>query len=122
MNILILALMLAFSGFAFSEYYPAPDYRVVGEPHSNADKVAIDELIEAFKTAWAEEDAAGAAAVHSADANAAVLNTVMDSDRGSSVGSGNRRVSLNLVLEKIGGEWKIVHQVITDLREMRSSN
>jgi len=55
-------------------------------------------------------------------ADGAVLNTIMDSDRGSSVGSGGRRVSLNLVLEKIDGEWKIVHQVITDLREMRSGN
>jgi|GEM_PF-3958061 len=49
-----------------------------------------------------------------------VLNTVIVSDRGSSVGTGSRRVSLNLVLEKINVEWKIVHQVITDLRERRN--
>tara|TARA_R110002073_G_scaffold145297_1_gene297427 strand:+ start:58 stop:576 length:519 start_codon:yes stop_codon:yes gene_type:complete len=172
MKTLILALMLIFSTVAFAEYYPAPEYRVFGEPHSAADKTDIDELIEAFTTAWAEEDAAAVAAVHSDDAewinafgrtyrgnqvleeflesglfpafdseisrremetfqvlsrryigaDGAVLNTIMDSDRGSSVGAGSRRVSLNLVLEKIDGEWKIVHQVITDLREMRSSN
>lgn len=51
--------------------------------------------------------------------NAAVINAHMDSDRGSSVGTGSRRVSLNLVLEKKNGEWKIAHQVITDLREIR---
>jgi len=37
-KILILALMLTFSVVAFAEYYPAPEYRVFGEPHSAADK------------------------------------------------------------------------------------
>ena len=51
--------------------------------------------------------------------SAAVINAHMDSERGSSVGTGSRRVSLNLVLEKKDGEWKIAHHVITDLREIR---
>lgn len=51
--------------------------------------------------------------------DAAVINAQMDSSRGSSVGEGSRRVSLNLVLEEENGEWKIVHQIITDLRETR---
>lgn len=50
---------------------------------------------------------------------AAVINAHMDSERGTSVGTGSRRVSLNLVLEKKDGEWKVAHHVITDLREIR---
>ncbi len=51
--------------------------------------------------------------------DAAVINAHMNSSRGSSVGTGSRRVSLNLVLEEKNGEWKIAHQIITDLRETR---
>lgn len=48
-----------------------------------------------------------------------VINAQLDSGRGSSVGNGKRRVSLNFVLAKIDGEWKIVQEVITDIREKR---
>lgn len=43
----------------------------------------------------------------------------IESDRGSSMGSTNRKVALSFVLEKIKGEWKITNQIITDLRERR---
>lgn len=65
MKILILALMLFIPTAAFPEYYPMPEHKIFGEPYTLADKVAIDDLIEAFKRAWAEEDAAGVAAVSS---------------------------------------------------------
>ncbi len=169
MKALFIVLTLAMTGVVNAEYYPAPDYRVFGHPHTKSDEKAIDGLVAKFRKAWSEQNAKDVAAVHSSDVewvnafgrtfrgsqeleeflekrlfpafdqvvskremeslqmvsrryigdSAAVINAHMDSERGSSVGTGSRRVSLNLVLEKQGGEWKIAHQVITDLREIR---
>lgn len=171
MRALITALTLMLAGGAWAEYYPPPEYRVFGASASEADEIAIDELITRFREAWSEEDAEGVAAAHTADAEwvnafgrtfrgadaletflreqlfpafdpsvsrgemesyrevsrryigdeAAVISALMDSDRGSSVGEGSRRVSFNLVLARQGGGWRIAHQVITDLREIRDT-
>lgn len=51
-----------------------------------------------------------------------VINVIIDSERGSSVGSGPRKVAVNFVLSKINGEWKIVQEIITDIRERREPN
>lgn len=50
---------------------------------------------------------------------AAVIYGRLESDRGSSVGSTNRKIGFTFVLEKVSGEWKIANQIITDLRERR---
>jgi len=44
----------------------------------------------------------------------------IESDRGSSAGSTNRKIAFTFVVEKVKGEWKITNQIITDLRERRS--
>jgi ketosteroid isomerase-like protein len=51
----------------------------------------------------------------------AVIYGRFESDRGSSVGSTNRKIAFTFVLEKLNGEWKIVNQIITDLRERRGT-
>jgi uncharacterized protein (TIGR02246 family) len=51
--------------------------------------------------------------------NVAVVNAIIDSERGSSVGSGPRKVAVNFVLSKVDGDWKIVQEVISDIRERR---
>ena len=51
-----------------------------------------------------------------------VIQASIQSDRGSSIGAGSRRAYLNFILSERDGEWKIVHQVITDVRERRSSD
>lgn len=51
----------------------------------------------------------------------AVINAQIHSSPGSAAGRGSRRVSLNFVLAKSGGQWRIAHPVIADVREKRSS-
>lgn len=51
----------------------------------------------------------------------AVLYGRIESDRGSSAGSTNRKIGFTFVLEKLNGEWKIANQIITDLRERRGT-
>jgi uncharacterized protein (TIGR02246 family) len=51
--------------------------------------------------------------------DAAVITGRIESNRGSSVGSSNRKIGFTFVLTKIKQEWKISNQVITDLREKR---
>lgn len=48
-----------------------------------------------------------------------VITGRTESDRGSSVGSSNRKIGFTLVLGKIEGLWKITNHVITDIRERR---
>ncbi|MFT6908835.1 MAG: hypothetical protein ACJAS1_005542 [Oleiphilaceae bacterium] len=50
----------------------------------------------------------------------AVVYGRIESDRGSSAGSTNRKIAFTFVVEKVKGEWKITNQIITDLRERRS--
>ena len=52
----------------------------------------------------------------------AVLYGRIESDRGSSVGSTNRKIAFTFVLEKLHGDWKIANQIITDLRQRRGTN
>ena len=42
-----------------------------------------------------------------------------ESNRGSSVGTSNRKIGFTFVLGKIEDEWKVTNQVITDIRERR---
>ncbi len=51
--------------------------------------------------------------------DSAVVTGRTESNRGSSVGSSNRKIGFTFVLGKIDGEWKITNQVITDIREIR---
>lgn len=51
--------------------------------------------------------------------DAAVITGRIESNRGSSVGSSNRKIGFTFVLTKINQEWRISNQVITDLREKR---
>lgn len=50
---------------------------------------------------------------------AAVITGRLESNRGSPTGSSNRKIGFTFVLAKVGDEWKISNQVITDLRERR---
>ena len=68
MRATILILLFITSFVAHAEYYPAPDYHVYGKAFSEADKIAIDELIQRFKNAWSANNAAAVAATHSIDA------------------------------------------------------
>lgn len=54
--------------------------------------------------------------------NVAVINAQIHSAPGSALGEGGRRVSLNFVLIKRDGHWQIAQQVISDIRERRSSH
>lgn len=49
----------------------------------------------------------------------AVITGRTESNRGSSVGSSNRKIGFTFVLSKTDGEWKVTNQVITDIRERR---
>ena len=51
--------------------------------------------------------------------DAAVIQAFTESDRGSAVGAGKRRIYFNFVLAKVAGDWRIVHQTISDIRERR---
>ena len=53
--------------------------------------------------------------------SSAVIYGRIESDRGSSVGSTNRKIAFTFVLEKLHGDWKIANQIITDLRERRGT-
>lgn len=48
-----------------------------------------------------------------------VITGRAESNRGSSVGTSNRKIGFTFVLGKIEGEWKVTNQVITDIRERR---
>ena len=48
-----------------------------------------------------------------------VITGRTESNRGSSVGSSNRKIGFTLVLGKIEGKWKVTNHVITDIRERR---
>jgi len=48
-----------------------------------------------------------------------VITGRTESNRGSSVGTSNRKIGFTFVLGKIEGEWKVTNQVITDIRERR---
>ena len=50
---------------------------------------------------------------------AAVITGRVESNRGSSVGTSNRKIGFTFVLAKIDGNWKVTNQVITDIRERR---
>ena len=50
----------------------------------------------------------------------AVISGRIASDRGSSVGSTNRKIQFTFIVEKAKNDWKISNQIITDLRERRS--
>lgn len=52
----------------------------------------------------------------------AVINAQIHSTPGSALGEGGRRVSVNFVLIKREGHWKIAQQVISDIRERRGSD
>lgn len=51
--------------------------------------------------------------------DAAVITGRIESDRGSSVGTSNRKIGFTFVLTRFHQEWKISNQVITDIRERR---
>ncbi|NNC99166.1 MAG: nuclear transport factor 2 family protein [Gammaproteobacteria bacterium] len=51
--------------------------------------------------------------------DAAVITGRVESNRGSSVGSSNRKIGFTFVLTKVEQRWKISNQVITDIRERR---
>jgi len=63
---LALFILLA-AAWASANYYPNPNYQVFGEPHTETDKKDIDQLIEKFRQAWAQQDAKGVAALHATD-------------------------------------------------------
>ena len=52
-------------------------------------------------------------------AESVVIAGRTESNRGSSVGTSNRKIGFIFVLGKIEGEWKVTNQVITDIRERR---
>ncbi len=52
-------------------------------------------------------------------ASSVVVTGRTESNRGSSVGTSNRKIGFTFVLGKIGGKWKVTNQVITDIRERR---
>lgn len=54
--------------------------------------------------------------------SAAVVYGRVESDRGSSIGSSSRKIGFTFVLEKTDEQWKVVHQIITDLRERRGTS
>lgn len=169
MKQVLYALVLVLPISAQADYYPVPENHVFGQAPSYEDKKAVDELMQRFKEAWANEDATAVAATHSADTewtnafgrilrgsdalkdflendlfpefdseiskremenykqisrrylgrDAVIIQAYTESNRGSSVGAGNRKIYLNFVLSKNEGKWVIVHQVITDVRERR---
>lgn len=65
MKTIVALFILLASGFASADFYPLPDYRVFGKAYSEADERAIDQLIERFRIAWVNQDAATVAAIHS---------------------------------------------------------
>lgn len=67
MKYLITVFVLLLSQSAVADYYPTPEYRIFGEPNSESDKKAIDQLIEQFREAWANREAAAVAKLHSLD-------------------------------------------------------
>lgn len=161
--------ILLMSLTAKAEYYPPLEYQVFGQPFVVSDKIAIDQLIDQFWSAWSSQDAETVAITHSDDAewtnafgrsfrgrkdievflgerlfpmfnkevskaeandykpisrryigsSAAVIYGRLESNRGSSAGSTNRKIGFAFVLEKKGEQWKIANQIITDLRERR---
>lgn len=52
-------------------------------------------------------------------AEAVIITGRTNSNRGSSVGTSNRKIGFTFVLAKTNGEWKVTNQVITDIRERR---
>lgn len=63
----LIVISLLFSQCAAANYYPTPEYQVFGEPNSESDQQAIDQLIVQFRKAWANRDAAALAELHSPD-------------------------------------------------------
>lgn len=50
-----------------------------------------------------------------------VINAQLHSTPGSAMAAGDRRISLNLVLLKRDGHWKIAQEIISDIRKRRGS-
>ena len=65
-TLLILILTIVFStAVPAQDRREIPDYRVVGDPTGN--EAAVNQLLNEFRTAWAEQDAASMMALHSKD-------------------------------------------------------
>lgn len=60
--------ILLTSLIASAEYYPPLEYQVSGRPAIDSDKVAIDNLMNDFWTAWSTQDAKAVSNLHSQDA------------------------------------------------------
>jgi hypothetical protein len=168
-KIITVLIMVAASTLSYAGYYPALEYQVYGSPVTRSDKVAIDDAMNKFWSAWSEQNAETVAGVHTLDAEwtnafgrtyrgsknletflkndlfpaydsdvskkeaesfvaisrryigseTVVITGRIESDRGSSIGSSNRKVGFTFVLTKVVQEWKISNQVITDIREKR---
>lgn len=55
------------SSCAYGQYYPIPEYTVLGVAPTAEDEAAIDRLMESFRQAWARQDADELTRIYSAD-------------------------------------------------------
>lgn len=88
---------------------------------SKLEEFLAERLFSSFDIEIAAQEAASYTEVSRRyiGSKAAVITGRVDSNRGSSVGSSNRKIGFTFVLAKIDGQWKVTNQVITDIRERR---
>ena len=67
---LIPAALLTFIPIAAqAQFYPLPEFEEFGSPAAIGDRDDIASLLDTFQSAWASQDAAGVAQLHTRDAN-----------------------------------------------------